>query len=299
VTGLLAAISPTLKLDKAQIKLEGNFHGFLGRIVAGEGSFLDSMEESLTLTLSQAQISSDTFKAKNLTAIVNFNSVMPLSTKINQRLTFDELDTKKAVLKDGRVYFALSEDGTLTVSSADFNALGGAITLRNIKYLSKNDLTKGVEFEGTVDSLNLQELTRMADIGSFQATGVLSGTGVFAVDQNGLAIYKANFKTVHPGAIQYQAPSEGLKGEEKLAFEVLKDFRYTTLDIHLNGQRGAQNELMAQIFLKGKNPNVLNGYPFEFNIETTGQLGDLIRTTLSTLSAPSNFKDIQKMVKQK
>ena len=47
----------------------------------------------------------------------------------------------------------------------------------------------------------------------------------------------------------------------------------------------------------GSNPNVLNGYPFEFNIVTTGKLKDLVMNTLQHMKPPTDLKQLNQAIK--
>ncbi|MEB3701781.1 YdbH domain-containing protein [Candidatus Bealeia paramacronuclearis] len=85
-----------------------------------------------------------------------------------------------------------------------------------------------------------------------------------------------------PGTIQYrpgEAPAKviTLKGDENpmdLVFLALWNFHYEKLSLDL--EKPLQGGLQGTLHLKGKNPDLFEGHPFEFNIKASGQLKELI-----------------------
>jgi hypothetical protein len=54
----------------------------------------------------------------------------------------------------------------------------------------------------------------------------------------------------------------------------LKDFRYDILSLTVT--RPASGDLALGITMQGNNPDVLDGYPFKFNINLTGDLEPIL-----------------------
>ncbi len=296
LSAALTAVSPGLALSSAKLKLEGTVHGSFDLLNPDSPPFISEIEPQLTVILSNVNASSTLFTIKDLATVVTFNSLFPLSTKMSQSLTFNELALKKVTLSDGKVTYAIAPRGGVTLNSVVFKAFGGDVNCYGFKNYIINDITQGVEFNADVQDLNLASLIDLADVDSFKAEGILSGEGYFGVDQGGLEIYRGSFKNQKPGVINYKAPVQSLEGDAKMALEALDNFKYSALHVDLMGVKDQQSDLNASIHLKGNNPKLLNGYPFEFNIKTTGQLRDVVRSVVNSFIEPSNMADVRKMI---
>lgn len=293
---LLSKISPGLSLTSGTLKIEGGVHGVFGPVNPETDSFFPGIVPHLTLSLSNINGSSDLFSIKGLSTVLTLNSLFPVISKMNQVMKFSELSLKKINLTDGNIYYSLSPGGNLNLNAVSFKAFGGHIHAREFKYVSQGNLDKGIEFKSDFQDIGVASLVDMADMDSLKADGMVSGNGHFAIDPNGFEIYSASLKNEKPGLIKYRMPAGGLEGDAKMAMNALDNFKYSVLKIDVQGAQDQQNELRAQIHLKGHNPNLLNGYPFEFNINTSGQLRDVIRSAIHSLSEPKSIQELRKMI---
>ena len=57
-----------------------------------------------------------------------------------------------------------------------------------------------------------------------------------------------------------------------MAFQVLDNLHFSLFNVRLSPMADNPSEMQAIVKMLGSNPNVLYGYPFEFNIVTTGKL---------------------------
>ena len=87
------------------------------------------------------------------------------------------------------------------------------------------------------------------------------------------------------GVIQYSgSPGDAAAQADdnsKMVFDALKDFRYQVLKVGLNGDLAGR--IVMSLSVLGRNPDVLGGQPFQFNI---GIDSELVRLLTSTTSQP-------------
>ena len=64
-----------------------------------------------------------------------------------------------------------------------------------------------------------------------------------------------------------------------LLLQALRDFRYESLSMTLNGETGGETEIGLRI--SGANPELYDGYPIALNVNVSGELYDLLRQGLA------------------
>ena len=296
VSPILSKIYSSLVLNSAILTIDGGFRGEFVPLNFETDSIFSGILPHLNIALKNVNVSSDLFHVTDMSTHLSLDSLMPISSKMNQSLTVKEIALKNTILKDGKILYSLSPDGFLTLNSVTFGAFDGRVQGRDFKYLARGDLSQGMAFKAVFQGLNLAPLINMADMDSFKAEGSLSGEGHFSIGPQGLEIYSVSMKNDKPGLLNYKAPPAAVQGDAKIYLDALAGFKYNTLKVDVQGVQDRQNDLNAQIYIKGNNPNLLNGYPFEFNINTTGQLHDVIRSALSSFVEPKNMDDIRKII---
>ncbi|MEM6903842.1 MAG: YdbH domain-containing protein, partial [Pseudomonadota bacterium] len=91
------------------------------------------------------------------------------------------------------------------------------------------------------------------------------------------------------GVLSYRSEAPLGDGNEQaaLAFNVLEDFRYDTLELELSGAFGGEQQ--AVLRLAGRNPDIYDGYPVNLNINLSGTLDAIARRSLDALAIPDRL----------
>jgi hypothetical protein len=92
------------------------------------------------------------------------------------------------------------------------------------------------------------------------------------------------------GVIRYRSEQAArvLKGRGEsvdLMLRALQDFRYE--DLSLSIDKGADRETRIGLHMLGHNPQVLDGHPFRFNINLTGNVDGILAAILEGYRASS------------
>lgn len=286
--GALSKIAPELIIQEAAIQLTAsgriplsqNFHSFtLANFILEKGF----------LKITDLNLHYNNYFLKNAQTTLELNPSQLTKTKNNQLLTFQELSLDSFHLEKGELRYALNFSPPTnilpTFNSLQFSAFGGAFHLDNFKLSDPKNLKKGITFSADFDHIDLTSIVKLANIPSLRVEGKLIGHGLFIADQDGITILDMMASSLPGGGIlQYHTPASVKSPESKLFLEALQDFRYTHLTMTLKPTNLLKKKSQGIIKILGSSPKVLNGYPFEINISTTGRLQDLISNGLNNFS---------------
>lgn len=146
----------------------------------------------------------------------------------------------------------------------------------------------------TLDGVSLRTLLEAFQVPDTRADGLIRGTIPIAIDKGRLIVADGRVEATGPGALSYRpaAPPAALQagGEgASLMASALGNFQYRVLN--LKADRGAEGQWQASIHLTGSNPEVLDGHPFEFNINIGGALDEILRRGLESWELPQAIAD--------
>ena len=238
---------------------------------------------SATLAVTDLSATTDAATVAGLSGTVFFDDLTPPDTPANQRLTATSV-TAGVPLEDVEVVFDVdSENGApvIRLARAGGNLADGEIFVRDAELrpgAGTNRLT--VQVRG----VSMKRLVGLLDVEGLRADGTLAGDIPLRLGPGGLRIDKGKLGAVGKGRIQVEfgAAQDRLasQGESvSLMVRALQDFRYDVLSLTVT--RPAEGDLALGITMQGSNPEVLEGYPFKFNINLSGDLEPIL-TALQT-----------------
>jgi hypothetical protein len=117
--------------------------------------------------------------------------------------------------------------------------------------------------------LDLAQLTALLGVEGLSATGKLSGSLPIGLENGVVRIDQGSLDDQETGVIRYDSPTarQALAGGGEsvtLMLDALENFQYQDFGVTLD--KPSEDELTISFSLEGKNPDVLDGYPFRFNI---------------------------------
>lgn len=257
----------------------------------------------LTATLENIHITYDEISAANLNGVLKITSLLPFTTRNHQVIKSKTVKFRNIVFEDTKLEFYASPLLGLSINHFAAKAFGGQITAHSFRRSPK---IKGnpLSFEVSFKDIHLQSVLKMADIQGLSGEGRLAGAASLKIVDDELKLTKAQIRsTSSQGSIQYQPETQkeaittDLEGAE-LALEVLKNLQFTVLDVNLGVSPSDETDMQASVKILGFNPKVLNGYPFEFNITTSGKLGDLVLNTLKNIRPPKDLQELNTTFKK-
>jgi len=219
-------------------------------------------------------------RVRGVRGAIAFDDLIALSTPPGQDVRIASIDPG-VVLEDGEVIFRLAGPETLEIERARWPFAGGQVTVREETWRIgglDNRLeigAEGISLSGLVDTFELPDL---------EATGTVSGRFPLVFSGSDAVIENARLMAAEPGGTLRYTGAAGREAGQvnetaELAFNALRDFRFTVLEIGADGNLSGQ--IAFTIRLLGHNPDVLYGTPFAFNLNVEAPFVSLVRSGTS------------------
>ncbi|MBY0420963.1 MAG: YdbH domain-containing protein, partial [Parvularculaceae bacterium] len=176
---------------------------------------------------------------EGLDGIVRLSSFFPVKTNGAEQITLRKLDIGALKLENGVLEFALPGDDTIRLIRAEFPWYGGKIGA----YEATSPLTGSeASVKLRVDAVNLKELLAGLKIEGLSGEGAVEGVLPVAVINGRSYIRDGVMNAVGPGVIRYvgeaTAAASTANAQAKLAFDLLRNLRFTKLGAKISGPLG-------------------------------------------------------------
>lgn len=259
----------------------GDFKKFSGALrVQLNFAWTATSDSSLaTITMTDASFEHPQAKVEGLNTKITFNRLSRLSTLPNQQLTANKVDIGVPLTDvTGKFQIEAGKSSIYTFSDLAFTLAGGRLTMAKLKVDPRADK---VESAVEVKDLDLDKLMQELGGGDLAMEGKMTGRIPFsyAPSDETVIITDAHLANTTPGAIRYGKPGTAelrSGGDENftLALQALENFQFTTFDLTIN--KAADGKARLGMVLEGKNPEVLDGFPFRININLQTDLTQVL-----------------------
>ena len=245
------------------------------------------LAQSHIVILDDVRFESGITQVSALNGRLMFDSLVPLRTQAPQRL---RADVRIASLPSGpfELLFSLSEGTRLRISEANYAIAGGMLALAGVTVESGRPVDAALE----IRAVDLGTLLRLIGVDSLSGSGALDGRVPVHVAASGVAINNGRLAAKGSGIVRYTgaglrdaiAATDVAAGDTlKLLQEALTDFHYTELTMTLDRSVAGDGSLL--VHLKGANPAVLDGHPFNLNIRLDANFDRLATILLDGYAA--------------
>lgn len=307
--GTAKVVIPELRFARGALQPQNLVKAFQGKIADVNGTV--SAEFDLAFKTGQPLQSSGSARIRNLdfgtlpgpfTGVntdLEFTSIFPLVTSGTQTMTVDLFDPGFP-LADGEISYELI-DGGLEIISATWPIGSGTMSLKPTTWLYDAPSNQVVL---SIDNVSLGAFVERYGGGNLRATGDVVGTIPVTVEGVNVLVNNGIIGVRDGGLIQYINPNlvptvDIIPGEfvtlqdyqqfqeikkngdpdsslgRGAAFKALRNFQYRTLEARIDGPLGGEVELKVGFI--GKNPKILAGTEFDFNITLVGELLTIAR----------------------
>ena len=246
-------------------------------------------------------------RVQGVNGTVAFRELLALTTEPGQTILVERLNPG-VPLENGQITFQLVEGTQFKVESAAFPFAGGTLALPPFVWSLGGEQQN---IEVTAEAIELAKLVEVLKLPDTRATGTVSGSFPIDIDGTDILVRDARLRAdADGGYISYlgtAADSAGAADENaKMAFEALKDFDFTVLELGLDGN--VRDRMTISLILEGKSRKgiaygdgnqVLTGQPFLFNITVNSALGELLRNTQYYTSQKGLTNAVVEQVKAK
>jgi hypothetical protein len=246
-----------------------------------------ALATTLVLSLDRIGFDGGLATVSNLGGKVSFDALVPPHTPDAQHLTgLLRIASLPAAPFDLR--FALPGRDRLLVDRATLDLAGGALSLNGVT------LQHGQPLAATLDirAVDIATVLTLIGIDGLSGSGALDGSIPIRVDPAGVTIEGGRLEATGPGFVRYTGAglpaaitqAQGPSGDAlRLTREALADFHYAALTLTLD--RAASGDGSLLVALKGNNPAVLDGHPFDINIRLDANFDRLAAIFLSGYEA--------------
>jgi len=204
------------------------------------------------------------------------SSLTPLLSDGEQTVTIERFNPG-VVLSDGSLGVSLLPEGRVGMNG-EWPFASGRLIIPDLVWTPSEDSHR-VALQA--EELNLAELVGLVGNEAVTAGGRVSGVLPAVIEAGSIRIEDGRLSSDGEGYFSYRGragDAAAQSGEQaSLAFRALEDFRYDALSARVNGE--LTGELDIAISLEGYNPDVLEGYPFAFDVSLSADVLNLIRDT--------------------
>ena len=233
----------------------------------------ESISSAGVVELIDLSFTTDRVSVEGLNTRAFFDSLLPPSTPPGQKLTLKRIDP--AIPLDDVVlnYHVVAGDPPrLVIQRASSGFAGGEIAIAGFVF---DPTGPSQEMELRIERLDLARLFAMIKVEGLTGSGRISGVIPMTIAGDSLVIRDGRLDADGPGVLRFRsaATEAALKGGGKpmtLLLRALQNFRYDSLSLAVKKPAKGDPEIMLR--LTGRNPDVLDGHPFAFNIGLTGNL---------------------------
>lgn len=211
---------------------------------------------------------------------VELSNLLPITTSGLQNITLNVVDAGALKLENGEVSFEFPGDDTLHLARGEFPWFGGTIGA----YDATASFNGAANIPLRAEDINLKQVLEFASVDGLSGEGVLSGSLPLVFEDGKARIENGVLRSNGPGAIRYTGPAAeaaAAAGENaQIAFDFLRDLRYKSLEVTINGALDGQLEFGLRFEGSGdltvRNQNVRN-VPVLYRINLTVENMDLVR----------------------
>lgn len=273
-----AAISPLLAPHVQQVSGTVALDGRAAWGPQDPASELDLLLRDLSFTTGAARI-------ERANGVIRIDRLAPPRTPPDQRLAIAMFDIGLP-LTDGLLAGRLVGDGSLWMSDVGFRFADGLVRARPFS-LRSGQTSLSVVLEA--QDLDLAALARIVELDGLAGEGRMAGRLPLVIEDGVVRITGGVLEASPPGWVRYRPsdpPAAFAAGGEGVGImlSALENFRYDVLRVTLDGR--TDEEMDIGLALHGRNPDLYDGHPVEFNLNVEGELANIFTRTLEVYTLP-------------
>ncbi|MGB8275431.1 MAG: YdbH domain-containing protein, partial [Alphaproteobacteria bacterium] len=245
-----------------------------------------------TVSISNLTFSSDAAAVEGLQGTIRFDRILPPATPPGQTITVKRIDAGVPI-DDITIRFRVEPanglEARLRIENAAVGFAGGRLLVRDAVFDPKSS-AQAVTIEAA--ELDLERMLQALGVEGLSGTGRLDGKVPIEMGAQGIAVAAGRFAAKTPGVIHFRSDRAArvleAGGESaQLMLRALEDFHYTELAVEI--EKSPTGDARMTLHLLGRNPAVMEGHLFEFNINVTGNVEKLLSALLEAYRVSGRF----------
>lgn len=238
------------------------------------------------------ELEAPSYAVRLMNAAVDLTSVWPVKTDGSQTVAIGLLQAGVPVT-NVLATFDIQSSEALDITEIDMTFAEGRLQGGPF---SINLAGQSTAASLQVSGVSLPALASLSTLEGLDASGDLSGQIPLRLTPNGILIDHGTLTTSGPGYVRYKPGqtagaldgTQASQGGMGLALQALENFQYDSIVVTVSGS--VLEELEASLAIKGRNPNLYNGYPIDFNLNLSGELANVIQGSLAGYRVPETIK---------
>ncbi|GAB4224478.1 MAG: hypothetical protein Tsb0032_29180 [Kiloniellaceae bacterium] len=214
-------------------------------------------------------------EVEDLDLSLQLDRLLPPGSAANQHLTIRRLEAGVPV-ENIDIAFSLDPRPQLDIEDGGFDLAGARWRIDPTVIdpaAERHHITLGTE------ALDLATFFELIGVQGLSGSGTLKGKVPIVFAEGDVIIEDGRFEAQEPGhlSIRFEALRSALAGggqTVELAIKALEDFQYENLSVTL--AKTAANDATVRLSTLGSNPEVLDGQPFQFNINLESNLTSVL-----------------------
>ncbi len=240
---------------------------------------------SADIRLNNASMTTGAGRVEGLTTALALSSLWPPLSDAPQELTAASYETNNIEFTDLSARYRVVEGPgdfpeslpLLLIEHAQLRFGRGLFEVSDVLIDPLSDRQSAtVDVEG----LELKDLFNLADLNDVTGEGLLSGSVPFSISNGNVVIQDGLLESTGPGVFnirsaEAKAALSGAGDYVDLVLQALENFQYERLSIAVNKPEDGNSVLQLKVL--GSNPEVLDGHPFDINLNLETDLGPLLQ----------------------
>ncbi|MDJ0948403.1 MAG: YdbH domain-containing protein [Alphaproteobacteria bacterium] len=257
----------------------------VGKAAWGEGSAAGDAE----LLVENLSAKFGGISLRQLNGVLAFDSRQRKRGPRAQEIAVAALDLG-VPLTDGLVKLRIDRKGRVHVDNMTWRVAGGRVFAKDF-VADPHAARQTILLE--VADVDFGRLVGLAGLEGLSVTGILDGKVPVTIVGKDVVIRDGRLAVREPGRLSYAPaayPGALAAGGEgmALALKALENFQYDSLSLTLNRQLGG--ETVVTLHIKGRNPDLYDGYPIALNLNVSGRLDEILRQQLEGYQIPDQIR---------
>ena len=216
-------------------------------------------------------------RLRGLNLNLRLSDLLPPQSPPGQSLTIDGIETAVPV-QNVALHFEMRPGPvpSFAIESGRLAFIGGTISLTP---LTLDPLAQRHDLELIVEGLDLEKLFDLVQVDGLTGNGKLAGRLPITIQGSRVALTEGKLAALAPGILQFRSEAAASLlasgGDQvQLLLQALENFHYENLSLKMD--KSADDELLATLSILGQNPEVLDGQPFQLNINLESNIGKVL-----------------------
>ena len=252
----------------------------------------DSFQGEAKLGLRDLSFKRQEVSVEGLDLTLVLDRIQPLSSPPGQRLSVRRVETVLPIETiDASFHVLPGAPAKAMIERLSFAMAGGSFAVEDVLIDPGGD---NFEAELAVLGLELEELFQALEIEGLSGSGKLSGSLPVAMTGETVVIRDGRLTSDAPGILRYRSAQvtaslppdadalELFNNPVDLTLRAMENFHYDSLTIEI--AKDAAGDSSLKLRLAGKNPELLDGYPFNLNINLAGNVEPVLAALRQGLS---------------